>query len=63
MKEYTQEQMRDIEREINRLIMFHEKYDIRELCKKEEYALQYFVNKAIDEISKLDHINNILKER
>ena len=63
MKEYTQEQMRDIEREINRLIMFHEKYDIRELCQKEEYALQYFVNKAIDEISKLDHINNILKER
>lgn len=63
MKEYTREQMTDIEKHIDRLIMFHEKYDIRELCSKEEYALHYFINKAIDEISKLDHINNILKER
>ena len=63
MKEYTQEQMIDIERTINRLIMFHERYDIRELCMKEEYALHYFINKAIDEISRLDHITNIIKER
>ena len=63
MKEYTQEQMRDIEKQINRLIMFHEKYDIRELCQREEYALYYFINKAIEEISRLDHISDIIKER
>ena len=63
MKEYTREEMRDIERKINNLIMNHDIYEIKELCKKEEYALYYFVRKAIEEISTLDHIRNITKER
>ena len=63
MKEYTREEMRDIERAINGMIMNHERYDIRDLCTKEEYALYYFINKAINEISMLDHITNIIKER
>ena len=63
MKKYTKEQMRDIEKQIDRMMMFHERYDIRDLCSKEEYALYYFVNKAINEISVLDHITNIIKER
>lgn len=63
MKEYTREEMRDIEREINNLITKHDRYDIKELCKKEEYALYYFINKAMDEISKMEHIDYIIKER
>ena len=63
MKEYTQEQMRAIEREINNLIMNHSRYDIKELCKKEEYALYYFVHKAMDEISTLEHITNIINNK
>ena len=63
MKEYTREQRREIETEIDRLIMYHDRYEIRELCSKEEYALYYFVNKAIDDMSILDHITNIINDR
>lgn len=63
MENYTREEMREIERKINHLIMEHNRYEIKELCKKEEYALYYFINKAIDEISKLEHIEYIIKER
>lgn len=63
MKEYTQEEMRAIERTINNLIMNHSKYDIKELCKKEEYALHYFISKAMDEISTLEHITNIINNK
>ena len=63
MKEYTQEEMRAIEREVNNLIMNHSRYDIKELCKKEEYALYYFINKAMDEISTLEHITNIINNK
>ena len=63
MKEYTQEEMREIERTINNLIMNHSKYDIKELCKKEDYALHYFIQKAMDEISTLEHITNIINNK
>lgn len=63
MKEYTREEMRDIERKINGLIMNHDKWEIKELCKREEYALSYFISKAMDEISKIEHIAYIIKER
>lgn len=63
MKDYTREETRDIEREINRLIMNHDCYNIRKLCEKEEYALYYFVQKALFEISTLEHIKNIIKEK
>lgn len=61
MKEYTREEQRDIERKINTLIMAHDKWEIKELCLLEEYALSYFISKAIDEISTLEHIKNIIK--
>jgi hypothetical protein len=61
MKEYTREQMQEIERKINNLIMNHDRWEIKELCLSEEYALYYFVNKAMDEISTLEHIRNIVK--
>lgn len=61
MKEYTREEMRDIERKINALIMNHDRWEIKELCKQEEYALVYFISKAMDEISTLEHIKNIIK--
>lgn len=63
MKEYTREKMRDIERKVNNLIMQHDRYEIKELCQEEEYALYYFISKAMDEISTLEHIENIIKER
>lgn len=63
MKDYTREEMRDIERKINGLIMEHDRWEIKELCKKEEYALYYFIGKAMDEISKIEHIEYIIKER
>lgn len=63
MKEYTKEEMRDIERKINNLIMTHDRWEIRELCQIEEYALYYFINKALEEISTLEHIKNIIKEK
>ena len=61
MKEYTQKEMRNLEREINYYIMTHDKFSIKELCKKEDYALSYFVSKAMEEISTLEHIKNIIK--
>ena len=61
MREYTQEEIRAIERKINDLIMAHDRWEIKELCSKEEYALYYFVHKAMDEISTLEHIKNIIK--
>lgn len=63
MKEYTREEMRNIERKINNLIMQHDRWEIKELCKQEEYALAYFIDKAMDEISKIEHIEYIIKER
>lgn len=63
MKEYTREEMNAIEREVNNLIMNHSRYDIKELCTKEEYALHYFIHKAIDEISTLEHITNIINNK
>ena len=63
MKEYTREEMRDIERKINNLIMNHDRWEIKEYCKQEEYALACFIEKAMDEISKLEHISYIIKER
>lgn len=63
MKEYTKEEMRTLEREINKHIMNHSKYEIRELCQKEEYALHYFISKAMDEISTLEHITNIIHNK
>ena len=60
MKEYTPEEMRNIERVINNYIMNHDKFSIKELCRKEDYALSYFISKAMDEISTLEHIKNIL---
>ena len=63
MKEYTQEEKQEIARKINNLIMYHDRWEIIELCQQEEYALRYFVNKAIEEISTLEHIRNITKER
>ena len=63
MKEYTKEEMQEIERKINILIMTHDRWEIRELCQQEEYALHYFVNKALNEISTLEHIRNIIKEK
>lgn len=63
MKEYTKEEMRNIERKVNNLIMNHDRYEIKELCQQEEYALYYFINKAINEISTLEHIRNIIKEK
>ena len=63
MKEYTREEMREIERKINNLIMQHDRYDIKEFCQQDEYALYYFISKAMDEISKIEHIEYIIKER
>ena len=63
MKEYTQEEKKQIARDINILIMNHSKYDIIELCKEEEYALSYFVSKAMQEISTLEHITNIINNK
>lgn len=63
MKEYTQEEMRNIERTINNYIMDHDKYSIKELCKIEEYALHYFIQKAMMEISTLEHITNIINDK
>lgn len=63
MKEYTKEEMRAIERKINNLIMAHDRWEIRELCKKEDYALSYFIEKAINEISTLEHITNIINNK
>lgn len=63
MKEYTREEMREIERKINDFIMSHDRWEIKQLCKREEYALEYFIGKAMDEISKIEHIEYIIKER
>lgn len=63
MKEYTREQMQEIERKIDDLISVHDRWEIRELCQIEEYALYYFINKALDQINTLEHIKNIIKER
>ncbi len=63
MKEYTKEEMRAIETTINKLIMAHDRWEIKELCKKEDYALSYFINKAITEISALEHITNIINNK
>lgn len=60
LKKYTREEIENIAREIDELISIHDRYDIRELCKKEEYALYYFINKAMDEIIKLEQIKNII---
>ena len=56
MKERTKEEQRAIERKINNLIMEHNKREICELCKIDDYALCYFIEKAINEISNI--INN-----
>jgi hypothetical protein len=63
MKEYTPEERQEIERKVNNLIMNHDRWEIRDLCQREEYALYYFVNKAINEISTLEHVRNITKEK
>lgn len=63
MKEYTNEEMRNLERAINHFIMAHDRWSIKELCSREEYALHYFINKAIDEISTLEHITNIINHK
>lgn len=63
MKQYTTDELRAIERTINNLIMAHDRWEITELCKKEEYALNYFINKAITEISTLEHITNIINNK
>ena len=60
MKDYTVEEMISIERLINNYIMNHDKFSIKELCRKEDYALSYFIGKAMNEISTLEHIKNIL---
>ena len=63
MREYTQKEMRAIEKEINYYIMTHDRWEIRELCKKDDYALCYFIEKAINEISTLEHITNIINNK
>ena len=63
MKRYTPEEMQHIENEINNLILMSDRYSIRELCTKEEYALYYFTNKAMDSINTLNHIDAILKDK
>lgn len=63
MKERTTEELRAIERKINNLIMAHDRWEISELCKTDDYALNYFVSKAITEISTLEHITNIINNK
>ena len=63
MKQYTKEELLAIERAINNLIMAHDRWEICELCKKEEYALNYFINKAITEISTLEHIKQVINDK
>lgn len=63
MNQLTTEAMREIERTINKYIMEHDRFSIKELCKKEDYALHYFINKAISEISTLEHITNIINNK
>ena len=60
---YTQKEMRELEKTIDYYIMTHDRFEIKELCKKEEYALNYFVSKAITEISKLEHITKIINDK
>lgn len=60
MKEYTREQMESIENQLNVLIEKHDSYDIRELCQKEEYALYCFTQKALEAMSKIQHIKGML---
>ena len=62
-KEYTQEEILSIEKEMDNLTINHDRWSIRELCKKEEYAIYYFVNKAMDEISTIEHIKNIITNK
>lgn len=59
-KDYTIEQLLSIEKELKKLIANHDKWGIKELCKQEEYALHYFVSKAIGDMAKLEHIKNII---
>lgn len=63
MREYTQEEKQEIARTINILIMNHNRYDIIELCKQDEFALAYFVQKAMKEIETLQHITNIINNK
>jgi recombinational DNA repair protein RecR len=63
MKEYTPEEKQEISRKINELIMVHDRWEIIELCQSEEYALRYFVNKALEEISTLEHIRRAIERR
>lgn len=51
--EYTREEIQNITRQINNLIMMHDKKGIEKLCKANEYALHYFIGKAIEEINNI----------
>ena len=59
----TPEERQEIARSSNILIMNHAKQDIIELCKEDEYALSYFVQKAMKEIETLQHITNIINNK
>ena len=60
---HTDEKKRNLEKAINNYIMQHDRWSIKELCKIEEYALYYFIHKAMDEISTLEHITNIINDK
>lgn len=60
-KQYTLEEIKHIELMIDNYISVHDRYSIKELCQQEEYALDYFVSKALYNIATVEHIKNIIE--
>lgn len=59
-KNYTKEEMQNIQLKIDNYISTHDRYSIKELCSIEEYAMNYFIQKAMDSIITIEHIKNII---
>ena len=63
MKEYTREEMTRVEKLIDNLVLKHDCFSIKEVCLDDEYALAYFIEKAMDDIRTIEHIQYVIKER
>ena len=59
MLELKNEEKIEIEQRIDNRIYYSDKYEIRKLIKENDYALYYFVEKAMEDIKTLRQIKDI----